>query len=80
MRAVSKIERLTVTLFNLELPLTAPLGNSTTYLIMTGRCRAFQWYNIQVCVGGAILIGLFGGFAARLLAVHVKRLAVHGEG
>ena len=29
-RAVSKFERLTVTLFELELPLTAPLGTSTT--------------------------------------------------
>ena len=41
-RAISKIERFTVTLFDLELLLTAPLGNSTTGLIMTGRCRAFQ--------------------------------------
>ena len=52
MRAVSKIERLTVTLFDLELPLTALLGNCMIGLIIMGRSRAFQRYNINMCVCG----------------------------
>ena len=38
--------------------LTAPIGNPTTGLFVTGKC---------VRVSGAISIGVFGGFAARLL-------------
>jgi len=41
-----------VALFDLGLTLTVPLGNSTTCLIVTGRCRAFQRYNIWVWVWG----------------------------
>ena len=50
-RPISKIDRFMVTLFDLGLPLTAPRGNSTAGLIVTGRCMAFQWYNIWVCMG-----------------------------
>ena len=55
-RPISKMHSFMVTLFDLGLTLTARLGNSTTGLIVTGRCRAFQLCNSWVCVwwgGGA---------------------------
>jgi len=42
-RPIYKIDRFMVTMFDLGLTVTDPLGNSTTGLAVTGRCRAFQW-------------------------------------
>ena len=41
-RLISKIDRFIVTLFDLGVTLTEPFGNSTTGLIVTGRCSTFQ--------------------------------------
>ena len=51
-RPIDQTDRFSVTLFDLGLTHTAPLGNSTTGLIVTGTWRAFQRYNIWVCVWG----------------------------
>ena len=48
-RPISKIDHF-MTLFDLGLTLNAPLGNPTIGLIVMGRCRALQWYNIWVYI------------------------------
>ena len=41
-RPISKIDHFRVNLFELRLTVIGLLGNSTTGLFVTGRCRAFQ--------------------------------------